>query len=112
MRRRIPIVALIVAALIALRVGPRLLALSTPGTAPDPAPSAPAASAPLTVLTLNVLCSLCVKEGYDHDGNHIAEQVNKKLNGLEGDKVSQRRKTTMMSGSINYMSDLKSSEKK
>ena len=65
MRRRIPIVALIVAALIALRVGPRLLALSTPGTAPDPAPSAPAASAPLTVLTLNVLCSLCVKEGYD-----------------------------------------------
>ena len=63
--RRLLVAVLIGMALLALRAGPRLLALGTPGSVPDPAPSAPAAGAPLTVLTLNVLCSFCIKEGYD-----------------------------------------------
>jgi len=65
MRRRVLVFVLLVAALLALRGGPRLLALRTPGALPDPAASPPIASAPLTVLTLNVLCSFCTKDGYD-----------------------------------------------
>lgn len=65
MRRRVLGALCFTAAFIALRGGPRLLALQTPGAAPDPAPVLAIASAPLTVLTLNVLCSFCAKDGYD-----------------------------------------------
>lgn len=73
MRRRVLGLLVLIAALIALRGGPRLLALRTPGSVPDPAPSTAITSAPLTVLTLNVLCSLCVKEGYDQWRERLPE---------------------------------------
>lgn len=75
MRRRLLFAALVVAGLIGLRGGPRLLSLVTPGVLPaaGPVQAAVAPGADLTIATLNVLCSFCAKTGYEGWSQRLPE---------------------------------------
>lgn len=75
MRRRLLIAAVVVAALIGLRAGPRLLSLVTPGALPAAEAIQPATTPGpgLTVATLNVLCSFCTKTGYEAWSQRLPE---------------------------------------
>ena len=74
MRRRVLLVLLGLVALIGLRGISRALWLFTPGTLPEPIPQSATSPGPgIDILTLNVLCSLCAKTGYDDWSTRLPE---------------------------------------